>query len=235
MVSRSGIPRSGGLLITVGAATTNTAPTAADNTVTTAEDRAYTFTADDFGFMDADAGAALASVKIVTVPAAGILALDGTAVTANGVVTMAQIDGNMLTFTPARDAHGVAYTTFTFTVNDGTDDSASAYTMTIDVTDAPAPVCAASSFGDRREIWNGTLTVGPFALFGPVTDYGLDTGSSIGSLLPSSTFSIGSNSYTIHDHFVSADTTPGKPLFILARRRRIDDDGTGRAAAACLR
>ena len=52
-----------------------------------------------------------------------------------------------------------AYTTFTFTVNDGTDDSASAYTMTIDVTDAPAPVCAVPSFGDRRQIWTGTVTV----------------------------------------------------------------------------
>ena len=60
----------------------NTAPTAANNTVTTAEDRPYTFTAVDFGFMDADAGATLASVKIVTVPAAGTLALDGTAVVA---------------------------------------------------------------------------------------------------------------------------------------------------------
>ena len=35
VVRRSGVPRSGGLLITVGTATTNTAPTAADKTVTT--------------------------------------------------------------------------------------------------------------------------------------------------------------------------------------------------------
>ena len=54
---------------TVTAAGTNTAPTAANNTVTTGEDRAYTFTAADFGFADTDAGAALASVKIVTPPA----------------------------------------------------------------------------------------------------------------------------------------------------------------------
>ena len=141
------------------AASTNTAPTAADKTVTTGEDRAYAFTADDFGFDDDDAGATLASVTIVTVPAAGTLALDGTAVMADDVVTKAQIDGDMLTFTPARDAHGDPYTTFTFTVNDGTDDSASAYTMTIDVTDAPLPVCAVPSFGDRREIWTGTVTV----------------------------------------------------------------------------
>ena len=125
----------------VAGGTTNTAPTAADKTVTTGEDRAYAFTADDFGFDDDDAGATLASVTIVTVPALGTLALDGTAVMADDVVTKAQIDGDMLTFTPARDAHGDPYTTFTFTVNDGTDDSASAYTMTIDVTDAPLPVC----------------------------------------------------------------------------------------------
>ena len=75
-----------------------------------------------------DAGDTLASVTIVTPPAAGTLALDGTAVLADAVVTEAQIDGDMLTFTPARDAHGAPYTTFTFTVNDGTDDSAASPT-----------------------------------------------------------------------------------------------------------
>ena len=194
-------------------AAANTAPTAANNTVTTAEDRAYTFTAADFGFMDADTGAALASVKIVTVPAAGILALDGTAVLANGVVTKAEIDGDMLTFRPARDAHGVAYTTFTFKVNDGTDDSASAYTMTIDVTDAPAPVCTAPSFGDRREIWSGTVTVEEFSFMGSVSGYGFDSTTGISSLLPSAEFSIGSNNYTI---VALSVVTNGDLLFNLA-------------------
>ena len=178
------------------AASTNTAPMAADKTVTTGEDRAYAFTADDFGFDDADAGATLASVTIVTVPAAGTLALDGTAVMAAAVVTKAQIDGDMLTFTPARDAHGDPYTTFTFTVNDGTDDSASAYTMTIDVTDAPAPVCAVPSFGDRREIWSGTVTVERIESMG-VVFYGFAEGPSAGTLLPSQSLFIGSNSYVI--------------------------------------
>ena len=62
-------------------ASANTAPTAAHNTVTTGEDRAYTFMAGDFGFADTDTGDTLASVKIVTPPALGTLALDGTAVT----------------------------------------------------------------------------------------------------------------------------------------------------------
>ena len=185
----------------VNGAAANTAPTAANNTVTTAEDRAYTFTAADFRFMDADTGAALASVKIVTVPAAGTLAFDGTAVMAADVVTKAQIDGDMLIFTPARDAHGVAYTTFTFKVNDGTDDSASAYTMTIDVTDAPAPVCTAPSYGDRREIWSGTVTVGLFTVF-PGTPlatnhYGYSSTAPAGAL-DDQTFTIGSNDYTVN-------------------------------------
>ena len=113
---------------------TNTAPTAANNTVTTRVDTAYTFEADDFRFDDMDTGDTLASVKIVTLPALGTLALDGAAVSLNGGVTKADIDGNMLTFTPVTGASGTGYATFTFKVNDGTVDSDSAYTMTIDVT-----------------------------------------------------------------------------------------------------
>ena len=180
--------------------------------MTTGEDRAYAFTADDFGFDDADAGDTLASVTIVTPPARGTLALAFTAVMADAVVTKAQIDGDMLTFTPARDAHGDPYTTFTFTVNDGTDDSASAYTMTIDVTDAPAPVCAVPSFGDRREIWTGTVTVGALRISGAgIYAYGFHSVDG-GSLLPSAMFSIGASDYTISANTVSTD---GDFVFVL--------------------
>ena len=198
VVNRNGVPRSGGLQITVGTAPTNTAPTAAHKTVTTGEDRAYAFTADDFGFDDADAGDTLASVTIVTPPAAGTLALDGTAVLADDVVTKAQIDGDMLTFTPALNAHGDPYTTFTFTVNDGTDDSASAYTMTIDVTDAPAPVCGVPGIAGagRRQIWSGTVMVERIEFLG-VVSCGFAEGHSAGTLLPSQSFFIGSNNYVI--------------------------------------
>ena len=188
-------------------AAANTPPTADDNTVTTGEDRPYTFTADDFEFDDADAGATLASVTIVTPPALGALALGSTAVMADDVVTKAQIDGDMLTFTPARDAHGDAYTTFTFKVNDGTDDSASAYTMTIDVTDAPPPVCAVPDIaGDgRRQIWTGTVEVDGFT-FSAETFYGYTAGYPT-LLMPAGelddrTFTIGSNDYTVNGTFV---------------------------------
>ena len=87
------------------AAATNTPPTAANNTVTTAEDTAYTFTAADFGYVDADSDP-LASVMIETVPTLGELALDGTAVLADAVVTKAQIDDGDLIFTPVTGASG---------------------------------------------------------------------------------------------------------------------------------
>ena len=183
----------------IAAATTNTPPTAAHNTVTTGEDRPYAFMAGDFGFADTDTGDTLASVTIVTVPSAGTLALDGTAVMADAVVTEAQIDADMLTFTPAQDAHGAPYTTFTFKVNDGTVDSASAYTMTIDVTDAPAPVCGVPGIAGagRRQIWTGTVMVEEFSFMGSVTGYGFDGVLPAGTLLPSQSFFIGSNNYVI--------------------------------------
>ena len=112
---------------------TNTAPTAANKTVTTAEDTAYAFTATDFGFVDADSDP-LVSVKIVTLPTTGTLALGSTAVLADAVVTKADIDDGDLTFTPVAGESGTGYASFDFKVNDGTDDSVDAYTMTIDVT-----------------------------------------------------------------------------------------------------
>ena len=116
---------------------TNAPPTASNNTVETKEDVAYTFAASDFNFSDTDSGDALEKVKIVTVETAGDLELDGTDVTANQEVTKANLDNGKLIFTPATDANGASYATFTFKVNDGDDDSASAYTMTIDVDSVP--------------------------------------------------------------------------------------------------
>ena len=177
------------------AAGTNTPPMADHNTVTTAEDTAYTFTAADFGFMDGDT---LVSVKILAGPARGTLALDGVAITAYTVVTKVQIDGDMLIFTPARDAHGEPYVAFSFKVNDGMVDSTDTYTMLIDVTDTPAPVCTAPSFGARRNIWTGTVTVGTYRFGGsPLDFYGYNSSAPPSGDLDDQTFTIGSNDYTI--------------------------------------
>ncbi len=114
----------------------NTAPTAADGEVTTDEDTAYEFAAGDFNFADADTGDALASVTVVTLPAAGkgVLALDGAPVTADQSVAKADLDADKLVYTPPANANGEDFASFTFRVSDGTDESALAYTMTVDVT-----------------------------------------------------------------------------------------------------
>ena len=121
----------------------NTAPTSADKAVRTLEDTAYTFSSADFPFTDtADAGS-LSSVKIVTLPATGkgTLTLSGTAITSGDLpqtVTTAQI--GTLKYVPPANESGIALASFTFRVNDGTDDSATPNTMTVNVTavnDAP--------------------------------------------------------------------------------------------------
>ena len=134
--------------ITVNAAANNP-PTAADGTVTTDEDTAYAFAASDFGFADADAGDALASVTITALESAGDLELDGTDVALNQTVEKADIDAGKLRFTPAENANGTAYATFRFTVSDGADDSASSYAMTVDVTAVNDPPTAANAIPDQ--------------------------------------------------------------------------------------
>ena len=113
---------------------TNTAPTATDSLVTTNEDTAHDFAASEFNFEDTDPGDTLASVTVVTLPTAGALALNSTAVTAGDTVTKSQLDADQLTFTPAADGNGDAYASFTFRVSDGTDESAVDYSMTVNVT-----------------------------------------------------------------------------------------------------
>ncbi|MDN3525212.1 Ig-like domain-containing protein, partial [Halomonas sabkhae] len=117
----------------------NEAPMAADITLTTDEDTARAFAAADFAFSDEDDGDTLGAVRIDTLPTAGTLALDGNAVTDGQSISASDIANGLLTFTPAADANGDDYASFTFSVSDGSVFSSS-HTMTLDVTavnDAP--------------------------------------------------------------------------------------------------
>ena len=120
-----------------GTVAANTAPAGADKTVTTAEDRAYRFQARDFGFADPDTGDTLASVKIISLPAAGTLSVDGVALASGDLpqaVSAAELGDGKLEFSPAANASGSGYASFTFKVSDGVAESASSNTLTIDVT-----------------------------------------------------------------------------------------------------
>ena len=116
------------------------APTAASNTVTTPEDTAMVFGASDFGFADVDASDQLQQIQITSLGSEGTLLLDGTPVSADQIVSVSDINAGRLTFMPGANENGAGYDSFTFKVHDGTEFSADAYEMTVDVTavnDAP--------------------------------------------------------------------------------------------------
>ena len=118
--------------------TVNDAPTASNNTVSIDEDTPYVFSTSDFGYTDQDEGDTLTSVKITTLEDAGALQYyNGSAwvdVTSNQVITASDITSGYLRLNPTANESGSPYTTFEFSVNDGDADSASSYTMTINVT-----------------------------------------------------------------------------------------------------
>ncbi len=86
-------------------------------------------------------------MKITTLPAAGVLADNGVAVTLNQAIAVADITAGKLKFTPAANASGASYASFTFQVQDnggvangGVDTDPTPKTITINVTavnDAP--------------------------------------------------------------------------------------------------
>jgi VCBS repeat-containing protein len=106
--------------VTITVTAVNDAPAGTDATVTTAEDTSYTFTTSDFGLTDPNDSPAnsLLAVKITTVPAAGALKDNGATVTAGQFVLLSDIVAGQLKFTPAANASGNGYTSFTFQVQD---------------------------------------------------------------------------------------------------------------------
>ncbi|MBL8711681.1 MAG: cadherin domain-containing protein, partial [Alphaproteobacteria bacterium] len=155
----------------------NDAPAGTDTTVTTLEDTAYTFTVANFGFSDPNDSLApntFTSVVIATLPAVGALTLNGVAVTAGQIVSVANINSGLLRFTPAANGNGATYATFTFqvrddggTVNGGVDTDQSANTMTVAVTsvnDAPAGTDATYTIAEDGQY---TFSVASFGLTDP--------------------------------------------------------------------
>ena len=126
----------------------NDAPAGTNKTITFNEDAAYTFTAADFGFTDANDSPpnTFTAVTITTLPGAGTLTLSNVAVTVGQSIPVASIPN--LVFTPAGNASGASYASFTFqvqdnggTANGGQDLDQSPNTITFNVTavnDAPA-------------------------------------------------------------------------------------------------
>ncbi|MGE4350334.1 MAG: DUF5801 repeats-in-toxin domain-containing protein, partial [Candidatus Berkiella sp.] len=136
--------------VTINIASVNDAPEGTDITVFTNEDTQYTFTAANFGFSDVSDSPAnsLLAVRISSLPTAGTLTNNGIAVTVGSFVSVTDINAGLLKFTPATNANGTDYASFTFQVQDnggtanaGVDLDPTPNTMTINVTsvnDAPS-------------------------------------------------------------------------------------------------
>jgi predicted outer membrane repeat protein len=195
----------------------NDAPAGTDATITILEDAPRTLGLSDFGYSDLD-GHAFDGVRIVTLPGAGQLALDGVAVTAGQFVTAAELAANKLVFTPVADANGANHASFTFrvrdaggTANGGVDEDASANALRIDVTpvnDAPAGTDA-------------TLTIledTPRALAAP--DFGFTdpdghafAGVTLGSLPGAGSLTLDGAAVTAGQFVGASDIAAGKLVF----------------------
>ncbi len=124
----------------------NSPPAGADATLSLLEDTSHVLTAANFGFSDSE-GNSLAAVKITTLPAAGTLLLNGSAISAGTFVSAADLAAGKLVFSPAANANGNGYASFTFqvqdnggTANGGVDLDPNPNTITFNVTpvnDAP--------------------------------------------------------------------------------------------------
>ena len=137
----------------------NHAPQGTSNTVTTLENNSYTFASADFGFSDPNDSPSntLLAVEITTLPGAGSLTDNGAAVGAGQFISVADITGGKLVFTPGLNASGAAYANFGFQVQDnggtnnaGVDTDPAPKSMTVDVTFVNQPPL----------LGNNTLTVG---------------------------------------------------------------------------
>ncbi len=133
----------------------NTAPTSADTTESVSYNGSYTFQAADFAFNDSDGGDSLQGITIKTLPVDGDLYLNNVAITATDTaVSLADLNGGMLTFKPDAGGSGNGYAGFTFTVNDGTDSSVTPNTVTLNVA-APPPAPTPSPTPDNQDTVDG--------------------------------------------------------------------------------
>ena len=146
----------------------NDPPTSAGKTVYTNQYTDYPFAVDDFGFTDIDS-TELDHVKITALPVEGTLFLDDAEITSVAPppqVAPADLTAGKLKYRPpAGEPSGDLYATFTFKVNDGTDDSASDYTLTVHVDKVGQPVVSGPITLNYEE--SGTDAVGTYQATGP--------------------------------------------------------------------
>jgi VCBS repeat-containing protein len=210
----------------------NDAPAGADKTVTTVEDTDYTFKTSDFGFSDPNDVTlnSLREVKIVSISGGGSLIDHGVPVTVGQSISVSDITGGMLKFSPAADASGANYASFTFqvqddggTVNGGVDLDPSPNTIRFDVTPVnDAPVFSGASAGTAYAV-SGS----PVAVAVNVTASDIDSASYAGGSLTATVTDGGGEGDTL-----SIANTPF--ISISGNTVMFDSDGNGPSGAVSL-
>ena len=128
--------------------------------MTTAEDTAKILSLNDFGYDDPDS-TPIAAVKITALETDGSLEYDTTGegnwapVTLDQEISATDITDERLRFVPDANENGSPYATIGFKVGDGSDFSAAAYTLTVDVTpvnDAPVATITPASYAATEQV-----------------------------------------------------------------------------------
>ncbi len=120
---------------TLNIVTTDSPPTSSGLAVTVFEGTAHNLGVAEFNFADAD-GATLHSLRIDSLPAAGLLSLNNTPVIAGQVLPVNLL--GILFYHPAMNSAGTV-DTFTYSVFDGTDFSAAPATATLNIVATGTP------------------------------------------------------------------------------------------------
>lgn len=122
----------------------NDAPSGLDKTIELDKNATYTFAASDFGVSDPSDSPAntLSAITIASLPTAGLLTNNNVGVYVGQMISLANISTGNLKFTPAVNAVGAGYSSFTFRVQDnggtaggGVNLDPSPNTITINVND----------------------------------------------------------------------------------------------------
>lgn len=174
----------------VAATAPNTAPAGADRSVSATENTTYTFTSAAFGFSDTD-GHGLLQVWIDSLPAAGTLRLNGSALAAGTAVSAGDIAAGLLTYVPPASVSGNSVASFSFRVQDdggtlggGSDTDATPNTLSIDIVAVTQPpVAVADSFaGSEDSAITGNVLANDSDADGGVLTAHLVSGPAQGSL-----------------------------------------------------
>lgn len=118
----------------------NDRPTTSDYTIELNEDSEYTFSDNEFLFLDEDPGDIFFGIQIESLPQDGTLKLNGESINPYRIITKTELISGKLKFIPESNDNGEGYTFFYFSVIDSSNSYSDAGKITVDVdpiNDAP--------------------------------------------------------------------------------------------------